>query len=136
MTETARRETLDERYGRSRGLRRRDKIVAWCFGIVVGVVVVAWAVWASADQTGPSLESLDVAHTIVDEHAVEVTFDVSVEPGTPVTCAVQALNESFGIVGWAIVDFGPESLFTTRHTTHVLTTERATTGLVYRCWIT
>jgi len=66
---------------------------------------------------------------------VSVRVEVSVGPGTPMSCAVQALNAQYGIVGWVIVDL-PESTQRTRVFNQVVrTSETAVTGLLYRCWV-
>ena len=59
----------------------------------------------------------------------------SVNPGTDVTCAIQALNESFGIVGWKIVELGRASERTRVFTETLRTAEQPVTGLPYRCWL-
>ncbi|MFL0712076.1 MAG: hypothetical protein ACJLS2_04955 [Microcella pacifica] len=37
-------------------------------------------------------------------------WEVSAPPGTAVECALQALNSSFGIVGWTIVEIPPRRI--------------------------
>jgi len=49
---------------------------------------------------------------------------------------VQALNSTFAIVGWVIVDVAASSERTRTFTKTVRTTELAVTGLIYRCWLT
>jgi len=61
---------------------------------------------------------------------------VSLPPLNPASCAVQALNESFTVVGWTIIDLAPSTDYTRSFTEIVKTTELSNTGLIYRCWLT
>ena len=127
---------LDARYGRTPARASRTRVIAVVAIAAVAVVVVAWVVWVGLFSTPASLESRTIRHTIIDESTVEVVWDVSTEPGTTVSCVVQALNQSFGTVGWKIVDV-PASEERTRSLSETLrTSEQAVTGLIYRCWLT
>jgi hypothetical protein len=139
MTDTEKRPTsapdLDARYGRGQRSRRLEKRILWSLGGFIVVVFAAWVVLVAFDGDGASLETRDVAHTIVDEHSVEVSFSVNVAPGTPTVCAVQALNEAHAIVGWKIVEV-PASNERNRVITEVVrTSEQSNTGLISRCWL-
>jgi hypothetical protein len=127
---------LAERYGRTRNRARRDRW--WIIGIALAFVAVftAWVLWAGLDGSSGDLEATDTAHTIVDAHTVSVTFSVNTAPGTPVTCAVQALDESFAIVGWKIVSYPGSSQRVTSHTETIRTTQLSNTGLISSCWLT
>ena len=129
-------EQLAERYGRTRNRTRRDRW--WILGIALAFVAVftAWVLWAGLDSSSGDLEATDTAHTIVDAHKVSVTFSINTPPGTPVTCAVQALDESFAIVGWKIVSYPGSAQRVTSHTETVRTTELSNTGLISSCWLT
>jgi hypothetical protein len=111
---------LDARYGRSPDRRRRRR--------VLGVV-------AAFDGDGSELEARDTGYQITDDRSVEVQYTVSTDPGTPVRCAVQALNNVQAIVGWKVVDLPATGSRSTTYTTSLATTERAVTGLIYRCWL-
>ena len=127
---------LAERYGRTRNRARRDRW--WIIGIALAFVAVftAWVLWAGLDGSSSDLEATDTAHTIVDAHTVSVTFAVNTPPGTPVTCALQALDESFAIVGWKIVSYPGSSQRVTSHTETIRTTQLSNTGLISSCWLT
>ncbi|MCU1560132.1 DUF4307 domain-containing protein [Mycetocola sp.] len=138
MVSNTQRETsvLDERYGRSAQARRRQRRLGWIAGGVFALVFVAWVVWAALDTVGPAaLEVRDTAHVVVDERTVEVTFELSVATGTTSHCAVQALNDTFAVVGWKVVEIPPSDQRTRSFTETVTTTELASTGLIYRCWL-
>lgn len=128
-------DTLDARYGRSPRSRRREKKLGIIAAAVFAVVLVAWVVWASLDATGSSMQTRDVAHSITSDTSVDVTFELTIEPGSTTYCAVQALNERFAVVGWKIIEVPPSDARTRMLTESVRTTELATTGLIYRCWL-
>lgn len=127
---------LDERYGRTSTRRRRDR---WIIGAVAAgfvVVFAAWVIWAGLDGSSPTISAQDTKHTIIDSHSVSVTFEVSMPAGTTASCAVQALNEDFSIVGWKIVDIPASQTYTRSFTETVLTARQSNTGLISECWAT
>lgn len=125
---------LDARYGRSAPARRRGRLLAWVAGAAVAVVFAAWVIWAGLDGTAPQLEVRDTGYQLTETTAA-AKFEVTVEPGTAVRCAVQALSEQFEIVGWKVVDLPPSDDRTRAFVETVRTTMPATTGLIYRCWL-
>lgn len=127
---------LDERYGRTPGSRIRDRRVLWIVAGAFALILTAWVVWAGLDGAGPVIEARDTRHQIIDEDSISVTFEVSLPTDTPASCAVQALNESFTVVGWKVIDLPPSSDYTRSFTEVVRTTELSNTGLIYRCWLT
>ncbi len=127
---------LDKRYGRTPGTRLRERRVLWIVAGAFAVVLTAWVVWAGLDGAGPSIEARDTRHSIIDENSISVTFEVSLPTGTPSSCAVQALNESFTVVGWKVIDLPPSDQYTRSLTEVLHTTELSNTGLIYRCWLT
>lgn len=126
---------LDARYGRT-PQRRRDRILFIVGGAVFAVILVAWIVWVGVDSNQDSLGVQDVAHSIVDDGSVTVTWQVSVKAGTAVSCALQAQNEAHAIVGWKVVDIPPSESFNNRYKEVVRTSQLAVTGLIYQCWLT
>ena len=52
------------------------------------------------------------------------------------TCAMQALNEIFAIVGWRIVEYPARTARLTAYTESIRTTEQSNTGLISSCWLT
>lgn len=133
MTETQTR--LDERYGRTARRARATR----AFGIVAAsgfaVVLGAWLWWGGVLETPSQLQYRDVAHTIVNETEVSVTYEVTAAPGVSVTCAVQALSAAYGIVGWRIVELPVSDRWTRVFDTTLRTSEPAVTGLLYECWV-
>ncbi|RNE63788.1 DUF4307 domain-containing protein [Cryobacterium tepidiphilum] len=127
---------LGERYGRTRTRTRRDRVILWSVGAAFVVVFAAWVVWAGLDGSKASIETRDLGYTVVDDHAVSVAFEVSAPTGTPLSCAVQALNTDFTIVGWKVVDLPPSTDYTRTFSETVRTSGRSESGLIYRCWLT
>ena len=126
---------LDERYGRTAGAERRTRSAMIVAGVVFAVVFTAWVVWGGLSGTNAELETRELGYANVTDRSIDVRWEVSVEPGTAVSCAVQALNESFGIVGWKVVDLPPSTERTRVLVESLRTAERPVTGLPYRCWL-
>jgi hypothetical protein len=134
-TQTPQAPDLEARYGRSPRSRGVERRVLWALGGIIAVVFAAWVVLVAFDGTSASLETNDVAHEIIDEHSVRVSFTVNVAPGTETVCAVQALNEDHAIVGWKIVEI-PASAERNRVITEtVRTSQQSNTGLINTCWL-
>ena len=126
---------LDERYGRTPARTRRRRTLAIVTAALFAVVFGAWLIWAGLLGDNAAIEFRDVGHEIVDDSLVTVTWQVTVEPGTPVSCAVEALNESFSVVGWKVLDLDTSEERTRTFTEEVRTSELAVSGLIYRCWL-
>ena len=132
MTDTA----VAERYGRTPADRRRRTTLAIIAAAGVLVAVIAWVVWVGLFSPTASLETRDTGYAIRADSTVDIRFEVTTEPGTPVSCALQALNEQFAIVGWKVVALPPGDDRTRAFVDNVRVTEPAVTGLIYRCWLT
>jgi len=133
MTETQTR--LDERYGRTARSSWNNKAIGIVTAVGFTAVLGAWLWWGGVLETPSQLQYRDVAHTIVDETEVSVTYELTTAPGTEVTCAVQALSASYGIVGWQILDIPASERWTRVFDTTLRTSEPAVTGLLYECWL-
>lgn len=129
------RTDLDARYGRTPARRARMHVLAVLGVVGVLAVTVLWSVWAGLGQSSASLETHDIGHDAQDAHHSIIQFSVTVEPGTPVRCAVQALDTSYGTVGWVEVDLPAADVWTTEHSVEVLTSAQAVSGQAYRCWL-
>jgi hypothetical protein len=127
---------IESRYGRTPARKRRDRQILWALGGIFVLVLGAWVLWTGLDGASTQIEARDIAHTIVDEHTVSVTFEVSLPAGRTASCAVQALNESYSVVGWKIIDLPPSALYNRSFTQILRTTDLSNTGLIYECWLT
>lgn len=129
-------DAIAERYGRTPGSRRRTVGFGLAALGAVLAVVIAWVVWAGLLSPGASLQTRDLGYSTNADATVDIRFEVTTDPGTPVSCALQALNEQFAIVGWKIVELPPVEQRTRQYEVTVRVTEPAVTGLIYRCWLT
>ncbi|RUQ99192.1 DUF4307 domain-containing protein [Labedella endophytica] len=135
-SETSPRPDLESRYGRGTRSRMLEKRILWILGGIIAIVFAAWVVLVAFDGTSATLETRDVAHEIIDEHSVRVSFSLNVAPGTATACAVQALNEDHAIVGWKVIEVPPSTDRNRVITETVLTSQQSNTGLIYSCWLT
>lgn len=121
---------LDERYGRTP--RRR---LPWIIGGAVALLVVGAFSWMTVAQSMGSVDADDLGFELVDEHSVSLTFQVTGVQGRDVVCALEALDEEFGVVGWKIVEIDAAESQSQALTVSIPTVARATTGLVNTCWV-
>lgn len=127
---------LASRYGATQTDRRRQKVWAITGASGVAVVLLAWLGWAGLGQPGSQFATRDLGYELVSAREVSVRFEVTTTPGNSLSCAVQALNAQYGIVGWAIVDIPPAQARTRVFNQPLRTSEQAVTGLLYECWLT
>ncbi|GAA4767850.1 DUF4307 domain-containing protein [Microbacterium gilvum] len=123
---------LDDRYGRT---RRGSTRVAWIVGGVIAAAVLAWFAWSTMAEAAGSVDYDDTGFAVHGDHEVEVTFQVTSASDAPVVCALEALDEEFGVVGWRIVELPPAQAVSASYTETVPTVAEATTGIVKSCWI-
>jgi hypothetical protein len=126
---------IAERYGRTKKRSRRTLVLAVGFGAAVLVVFAAWAVWVGLFQPTASIEYQDVGNTAVSSDQIRVKYEVSVDTGKSAKCAIQALDQNFGIVGWKIVTLPPSSVRSRTFSTVVRTAQPAVSGSTYQCWL-
>ena len=126
---------LDLRYGRTPTDRTKSRRFAWAAAGSFVAVFAAWVVWGGLDGSGDSIQIVDIGFTGITNTEITVSWQLTVAPGTATTCALEAQNSAHGIVGWRIVDLDQSELRTRAFTETVTTTERAVTGLIYRCWL-
>jgi hypothetical protein len=126
---------LDARYGRTRSRRIRTRTVAIIAGVGVLLVAVAWVLWVGLFGATASIETQDIGYTVVDAHTIDVRSQLSTDPGTKVSCSIQALNEKFAIVGWKVVALPPVTERNRVVTERVRTSEPAVTGSIGSCWL-
>lgn len=121
---------LDDRYGRT-----RSKRTPWIIGGAIAIIVVIIASWMTVSQSMSSVDADDLGFEVVDAHSVTVNFQVSGRQGTAVVCAIEALDEEFGVVGWKIIEIPPGDDHLQQLSATVPTVAAATTGLVNTCWV-
>jgi len=123
--------TLDVRYGRRPA---RGRILGvWIAGGVLALAAIVWAVWAQPWSIGDFWKS--TGYQVVDDRTIDVTWNVTLGDGEAARCAIAAQNPVHAIVGWKVVEVVGTELPTRQLTERLRTTERADTGLAYRCWL-
>jgi Domain of unknown function (DUF4307) len=126
---------LNARYGRTVNRRRRNLIFAGSFGGAIIVVFAAWAIWVGLFQPSVGVEYVDVGNVAVASNKIQVRWELSVDTGRATECAVQALDQNFGIVGWKIVSIPASSTRSRTLTSVVQTAQPAVSGNIYQCWL-
>ncbi|MBC7517301.1 MAG: DUF4307 domain-containing protein [Microbacteriaceae bacterium] len=129
-------DALDERYGRTRSRRRWNRRIALIAAGAGVFVVASWVVWGGLDGASTAVDSQNTAYKILSDRQVSMTWQVTLTPGTHGKCALQAQNTVHATVGWKIVDVPASDQRTQSFTGTINTTDRAVTGLIYRCWLT
>ena len=129
-------DVIQSRYGRTPTRRVRDRRILWGLGGIFVLVLGAWVLWTGLDGASTQIEARNIGHTIIDEHTVSVTFEVALPANRTASCAVQALNESYSVVGWKIIDLPPSPRYNRSFTEILRTTDLSNTGLIYQCWLT
>ena len=127
---------LNARYGRTVNRRRRNLVIAIGFGAIVVITFALWTIWGGLDTATASIDTEPIGNIRISSNQMEVKWEMSEAPGTHAKCAIQALDENFGIVGWKIITVPPSSLGTRNLETVVRTAQPAVSGLIYLCWPT
>lgn len=125
-------QSLEERYGTSRqlGLDRRVAWIVAALAVAGGLAFLLFSGWREVS----AIETQDIGRTFHSDTEVEVRFQVTAPPDTPVACAVEAQNATKAVVGWKVVELPVTEQRTHAVTTSLLTTNRAETGHVRECW--
>ncbi|EMY32967.1 hypothetical protein D477_017464 [Arthrobacter crystallopoietes BAB-32] len=111
--------------------------------IAVLAAAVLLAGFFALKQGSPAVSSKDVGFDVSDPYRATVDFQVTKDPEATAQCAVQALNETYAIVGWKIATIGPagegegnDGGRTTAHRIQLRTESPSVSGGVNACWIT
>lgn len=135
MTEVA-REAVADRYGVQRS-KRFDRRFAWIAGgaaVMLSVTVLAFGNWYSNTTSFQDLAFTINEPTAEGVYTASTKFEVTSEPGMPVSCAVEALNESKATVGWNIIDLPVTDSIHHTVTANLVTLGPAVTAYAKSCW--
>jgi hypothetical protein len=127
-------EHLEERYGRKKR-QKFDKRFAWIGVTVVVLAALAFFVFGGFNLDASDTDATDLKHRIVSDTEATVTFELNSRPNRPVACAVEALSNSHGPVGYKVIDVKPSPERTRTITETLVTTQRAATISAKKCWI-
>ncbi|WP_241489418.1 DUF4307 domain-containing protein [Leucobacter celer] len=126
-------QSLEDRYGSGRR-RRLDRRFAWAAAALLvagGVCFLLFSGWQNTNRVSWQ----DIGYTEQDELNLDVKFEVSAPPNTPVACAVEALNKVKATVGWKIVELPVTEERTHTVTTRLVVTNPATAATARECWV-
>ena len=109
---------------------------AWFAPAVVLAVLAAVVIaWLGVSTLRDPVQWQDVGFSITGPESIDVTFQVTKDPGATARCQVRALSRSFAEVGVRSVDVGPSADRAQRVTVRIATSELAVTGTVGRCTV-
>lgn len=129
---------LAERYGRGPSQIARERLGVTILATVLGLSLFTWLIWVSlsgANQLSPKT----TAYELFGSGKVSVTFTVVKPSDKTVICAVKALKQDYGIVGYKEVTLAGDAskdgtAVEVAQKVTFSTTEQAVTGLVDKCW--
>ncbi|WP_427133281.1 DUF4307 domain-containing protein [Pseudarthrobacter sp. S9] len=132
--------SLANRYGgQKRALTGKAKRNVLLAALAVGIALMAWISTSSATA---SVSFKDIGYSTPDATQTEVDFQVTKDPAADAKCAVKAMDAKFAVVGWKVVDIGPNAADaggdggrTTVHRAVLHTESQAVSGVVDNCWI-
>ena len=127
------RQALEDRYGtgRRRSIDRRFAWIAAALLVLAGIGFLLFSGWQNTNRVSWQ----DIGFTRASDFSLDVKFEVSAPPRTPVACAVEALNEAKATVGWKIVELPLTDEHTHAVTTRLITTNPATAATARECWV-
>ena len=126
-------QSLEDRYGSGRR-KSFDRRFGWAAAgllVVAGIGYLLFSGWQDANRVTVQ----DIGHTVNDNGSVDVKFEVTSLPNTPVACAVEALNKAKATVGWKVVELPVTDAQTHTITANVITTNPATAATARACWV-
>lgn len=123
---------LAERYSVKPKVPKSWWVAIASVSIVLGIAVIAWI---AVSTTENNINDRSLSVKILGPTQVEVTAEVTTNPGVAARCAVEALTNDYSVTGWTYVDF-PAVAERTRNTTVMIRTQsEAVAASVSRCWI-
>nr|WP_269439130.1 DUF4307 domain-containing protein [Arthrobacter sp. zg-Y820] len=114
-------------------MSRRTKTIIGGAAVLLGC---AGAAWIAVPSPGGDVTFKDVGFSIPDSGSAVIDFQVTKDRDVTATCAVQALNDAYAVVGWKQITIGPAEEETTGQRVAIRTDSLGVTGGVNACWIT
>ena len=130
---------LAARYGAPRRrLSRRAVRYIIVAALVVAIAVAGWLTYTS-NTAGGGVDSKDIGFSTPDAWHAEIDFQVSKDANATAVCAVHALADDFGVVGYKEIEIGPTNgargMTTTLQRVPLRTESAAVSGVVDSCWV-
>ena len=110
--------------------RRLPRPLAYALAGLLGVALLAFSYWAWDRASSGRTRVTVLGYEVVDEHAVDVRFEVTKDATATVVCEVRARDRDGAEVGSEDVTVGPGKTVVTWRLT---TVRRAATGEVTGC---
>ena len=128
--------TIARRYGETARRRIATRWLLIGLGSFIAFVMIAWAIWGSSLGSASSrLQFTDTANNPVDGHHITVSFAVDAPAHTAVSCAVEAQNVDFTVVGYDVINLKPTAKTHQVVTKALVTYEPAVSGSLDTCWL-
>ena len=128
---TSTEELLKSRYGTGKTTSRSQRRIVTAGASVLLVAFLVWAGFASIANTEIPTGSLR-GFTVIDQWHSTAVVTVSTTTDKVATCAIQAQNKSFAIVGYKEVRFKSSDPRSREIT--INTTEEPVSVSVHHCW--
>lgn len=129
-------QALAGRYGDTAQRRTLTRWLLIGLGVFIALVMVLWAVWGSGlGSSSSQLQYTATADDPIDAHHITVSFAVDAPAGTAVSCAVEAQNVDFTVVGYDVVHLKPSAKTHRVVTKPLVTYEAAVSGSLDKCWL-
>lgn len=125
---------LNERYGRDPRPGRRRAF--WITVAGVAALSVAALSWLTISNSLNEVGYDETGYELVDARTVTVSFQATPPNRTGFACALKALDEDFGIVGWRVIEYPASDTITRTFVETIPTVAQATTGTIHSCWAT
>jgi hypothetical protein len=127
---------LAGRYGDTAGRRTTTRWLLIGLGGFIAVVMIAWAIWGSGlGSSSSALQYTDTANDPIDASHITVSFAVDAPAHAAVSCAVEAQNIDFTVVGYDVVHLKPSAKTHQVVTKRLITYEPAVSGSLDKCWL-
>ncbi|GAA4158739.1 hypothetical protein GCM10022286_12070 [Gryllotalpicola daejeonensis] len=127
---------LAGRYGDTAKRRTTTRWLLIGLGVFIAVVMIAWAIWGSGlGGASSTLQYTATASEAVDGSHMKVSFAVDAPANTAVSCAVEAQNVGFTVVGYDVVHLKPTPKTHQVVTKSLITYEPAVSGSLDKCWL-
>lgn len=119
---------LAKRYGKKSANPRLLRLFAY-----LGVAVMAVGTVSLGLANWSPIQATTISFKVISPWQTDVEFEIQMPTGQVADCTLEALNNSFAVVGHVKRSFGPFDQLITRHTISINTYEEAVTGLVDNC---
>lgn len=129
---------IAERYGRSPAQLRRKRVQATVIGAVSATLLLSFLIWVSV-SSATKLDPKTTAYEILGSGETTVTFSLLKPANSTVICALKALKQDYGTVGYKQVTLAGDKSQNAApveisQKVTLRTSEQAVTGLVDKCW--